>query len=538
MKNIKISTSLIIGALALASFHSCNRYLDINENPNAIHIEEVTPDLLLPGANTQIFRTQATTMNVFGNLMMNSWAGNSYVYGSPYVREFNLNTVDNSFYNGIWDGLYRNMANYKLIENYPNSDGAQDYYVAAAKIMRAFYMQTIVDLYGDAPFSEAFNYQSNLTPKYDDDKNIYHAEIEDLEKAISLIQHAGSNVIALNSSTDNIFGGSTDKWIAFANTIKLRYLVRMSRLTGSEGTYRDQKLASLNGAAFINEDVLINPGYSAATDDQQNPFYGTYIRTTAGTRVGQVVTVSEHFANALNGNPNNLVLPNNPSNIYDKYTGLADPRRGRAFTLVSGALKGIRQGALAGEPGAPTGNNSVSRIGLGITSELSTANNSTNISLGSTKSEVIMSKSEIKFLLAEAALRYPSANLGNAQTYFEDGIQASFTYLGATGATTYIAAANLRPGLGWTGSMDQKIEAIMTQSWIANTSINPIQSFINYNRTGYPYTPLATTTNKPNKPYRLIYPVSEYVANSSNVPNVSSADAFVRNQFTPFWNQN
>ncbi|MDR6487849.1 hypothetical protein J2799_002354 [Chryseobacterium vietnamense] len=538
MKNIKINTSLILVALVLASFHSCNRYLDINENPNAVHIEEVTPDLLLPGTNTQIFRTQATTMNVFGNLMMNSWAGNSYVYGSPYVREFNLNTVDNSFYNGIWDGLYRNMANYKLIENYPNSDGAQDYYVAVAKIMRAFYMQTIVDLYGDAPFSEAFNYQSNLTPKYDDDKNIYHAEIEDLEKAILLIQHAGSNVIALSPSTDNIFGGSATKWIQFANTIKLRYLVRMSRLTGSEGTYRDHKLASLNGATFINENVLINPGYSAATDDQQNPFYGTYIRTTAGTRVGQIVTVSEHFANALNGNPNNLVLPNNPANIYDKYTGLADPRGARVFTLVSGALKGIRQGALAGDPGAPTGNNSVSRIGLGITGELSTANNSTNINLGSTKSGVIMSKAEIKFLLAEAALRYPSANLGNAQTYFEDGIQASFSYLGATGATDYIAAANLRSGLGWTGSMDQKIEAIMTQSWIANTSINPIESFINYNRTGYPYTPLAATTNKPNKPYRLIYPVSEYVANSSNVPNVSSADAFVRNQFTPFWNQN
>lgn len=540
MKNnkIKIYTSLIAGAVAITSLYSCNNYLDINENPNAIHIEQVTPDLLLPGANTQIFRTQATTINVFGNLMMNSWAGNSYVYGSPYVREFNLNTVDNSFYNGIWDGLYRNMANYKLIEDYPNEDGSQDYYVAAAKIMKAFYMQTIVDLYGDAPYSEAFKFQSNLTPKYDDDKVIYHTEIEDLEKAITLINNAGSNAIALTPSADNIFGGNTTKWKAFANTIKLRYLVRMSRLTGTEGAYRDQKLATLNGAAFIDEDVLINPGYSAATDDQQNPFYGTYIRITSGSRVGQVVTVSEHFATAMNGNPNNLVLPNNPSNIYDKYKSLVDPRGARIFTTVSGALKGIRQGALAGESGAPTGNNAVSRIGLGITGEVSTANNATNINLGSSKSGVIMSKSEIKFLLAEAALRYPTANLGNAQTYFEDGITASFTYLGAAGAAGYITAANLRTGLGWTGTTDNKIEAIMTQAWIANTSINPLQSFINYNRTGYPYTPLATTTSKPNKPYRLVYPVSEYVANSANVPNVTSADVFTRNQFTPFWNQN
>lgn len=535
--NIYKYKNAFFASIALIALNSCNDYLDINENPNSVHIEQVSPDLIFPGTNSQIFRTQATTMNVFGNLMMNSWAGNSYAFGSPYVREFNLNSVDNSFYNGIWDGLYRNMANYKLIENFPNSDGSQDIYIAASKIMRAFYMQTIIDLYGDAPFTEAFQYQSNLTPKYDNDTDIYHKEIEDLEAAIALISNANSNAIEMNASTDNIFQGNKDNWKKFANTIKLRYLVRMSRLTGSEGAYRDQKLATLSGAQFLSADVLINPNYSSATDAQQNPFYGTYIRTATGSRVGTVVTVSEHFATAMNGNPNNLVLPNNPANTYTKYTGLVDPRRGRFFSTVSGALRGIRQGALAGEDGAPTGNNSVSRIGIGITGETSTANTVTNISLGSSKSGVIMSLSEIEFLLAEAGLRYPSV-VASPDVHFTNGINASFTYLGATGAAAYITGANTRPGLGWIGTNDQKMEAIMTQSWIANTSINPIQSFINYNKTGYPYTPLATTTSKSNKPYRLVYPVSEYVANSANVPNVTSNDVFIRNQYTPFWNQN
>lgn len=516
--------------------NSCNRYLDINENPNSIHIEQVTPDMLFPGANSQIFRTQATQLNQLGNLMMNSWAGNSYAYGSPYVREFNLNSVDNSFYNTIWDGLYRNLGNYKLIEEYPNADHSQDNYVAGAKIMRAFYMQTIVDLYGDAPFSQAFMYQNNLTPKYDDDTSIYHAEIEDLDAAIAIIDAANSNAVGMGSA-DNIFNGSMQKWKQFANTIKLRYLMRMSKLTGAEATYRDQKLATLAGASFITENVLINPGYSASTDAQQNPFYGTYIRTSAGSRVGQVVTVSEHFATALNGNPSNLVLPNNPATVYTKYTGLVDPRRGRIFSLVDGKLKGIRQGSLAGEDGAPSGDNRVSRIGIGITGEASTGNTSANVNAGSSKSGVIMSLAEAEFLQAEAAVLYTSV-VSNAQLHFENGINSSFTYLGASGAATYIAAANARPGLGWTGTNEQKIEAIMTQAWIANTSINPIQSFINYNKTGYPYTPLAGTTSKPNKPYRLVYPVSEYVANSANVPNVTTADVFVKNQFTPFWNQN
>lgn len=513
--------------------NSCNRYLDINENPNDIHIEQVTPELIFPGVNAQIFRTQSTTLNQFGNLMMNSWAGNSYVFGSPFVREFNLSSVDNTFYNNIWDGLYRRMGNYALIEQYPNADRSQDKYVAAAKIMKAFYMQIIVDLYGDAPYKEAFKYQANLTPKYDNDTEIYKSEIAELEKAITIIAEGHG----IDMKSDNIFNGNMQKWEAFANTVKLRYLVRMSKLTGVDGAYRDQKLATLEGATFIQEDVLINPGYSSGTDDQQNPFYGTFIRTATGSRVGQAITVSEHFATALNGNPNNLVLPNNPSTTYDKYTGLVDPRRSRLFSTVSGALRGIRQGALAGDPGAPTGNNNVSRIGIGITGELSTANNPTNVGLGSSKSGVIMSLSEVEFLLAEAGLRYPSI-VSNPDVHFTNGVKASFTSLGAGDSSNYLGAANTRPGLGWTGTNEQKMEAIMTQAWIANTSINPVQSFINYNKTGYPYTPLAVTTSKTNKPYRLVYPVSEYVANSANVPNVTSADVFVKNQFTPFWNQN
>ncbi|MFC6269408.1 SusD/RagB family nutrient-binding outer membrane lipoprotein [Frigoriflavimonas asaccharolytica] len=539
MKNKYYKTlrnTLLLGSVLLLA--SCDRYLDINENPNNIHIEEVSPDLLFLGATTQLYRTQANNLNIFGNLMMNGWAGNSYVYGSPYVREFNLNSVDNSFYNAIWDGLYRSMGNYKLIEEYPNANGAQDNYVATSKIMKAFYMQTIVDLYGDAPLSDAFKYQTNLTPKYDDDVAIYHTEIEDLEKAIALIDGVNANAIALTAGTDPVFSGVMADWRSFANTVKLRYLMRMSKLTGAEATYRNAKLAGLSSATFISADVKINPGYNSSTDTQQNPFYGTYIRTSAGSRVGQAVTVSEHQANALNGNPGaGLVLPGNPTNIYDKYTGLVDPRRSRLWTTVSGALKGVRQGALSGEPGAPqSGSNPVSRIGLGITGEPNTGSSAATVAAGSSKSGVIMSLSEIKFMLAEAALTFPTY-FSNAQGNFESGITASFTYLGATGSAAYITSANTRAGLGWTGSNAQKLEAIMTQAWIANTSINPIQSFINYNKTGYPYTPLAVTTTKANKPYRLVYPVSEFVANSSNVPNVTSADVFVKNAFTPFWNQ-
>jgi hypothetical protein len=162
--------------------------------------------------------------------------------------------------------------------------------------------------------------------------------------------------------------------------------------------------------------------------------------------------------------------------------------------------------------------------------------------LNNLRGGVLFSKAESNLLQAEAALRWPSIFSFSPATKFDAAILANATWLGTntTNAawTNYINGIATRPGLGWTGTDNQKLEAIMTQKWIALTNINPTEMFIEYNRTGYPFTPMATIAQFPNKPYRLVYPNSEYVANSANVPNISSAQVFVKNQFTPFWNQN
>jgi hypothetical protein len=534
MKNNKFYITLLAATLSLTS--CSNDYLDVNENPNQIHAENITPELMFPGAVSQAYRTQAGTMMQFGNLMMNSWTGNAYTNSSPFQREFNLQSVDNTFYQGIWNGLYPRIANFAQIEKFPNADHKQDYYVAMAKVMKAYYMQYIVDLYGDAPFSEAFLGQANMKPKYDDDAAIYRALVTNINDAITLIDNANPNAIdPSENGADIVFDGNMTNWKAFAKTLKLRMLLRMSKVTGDMATFRDAQLQTLAGAAFVDTDVLENPGYNAGNDDQMSPFLLTWRVNSAGAAVSNFpfITVSEHMAIAMNGN-----IEGSTETYYQKYTGALDPRRSGLFTpVVSGIyLKGIRQGALPGQPGAPVNNTTVSRLANG------TFSGTTGISLVSgNRGGVIMSRAESKFLQAEAALRYP-AIFTNAQTLFNQGIVASAAWLGVNTAnaawTNYMVAISTRPGLGWTGTDTQKLEAIMTQKWIALTNVNPTEMFIEYNRTGYPFTPMAVTAGQPNKPYRLIYPVSEYATNSANVPNITGAQVFVKNQYTPFWNQN
>lgn len=537
----------------LISTTSCNDYLDINESPDRIAINELTPNYVFPGAVTNNYTIQAKRLNLFSGVMMNSVAGNSYAFTTPFVDEYSPN-ITTAFYADVWDQMFRNVTNFQFIIDYTDPAGQFTQYKAMSKIMKAYYVQTLTDLWGDMPYSLAFKRELNLTPKYDKGEDIYKASIADIESAIQLID---SNQGVNPGNADVVFKGSMASWKAFANTLKLRYLVRMSNVTGDLATYRDQKLTSLQGASFISNDVTVNPGYSASSDAQQNPWMNYYIFSSAGTPPNNynLVVPSEHIAIALNGNTVHrpgLATTQDSRSVYQKFNGIVDGRRGRMFTLVpttdnaavtTSNVEGVRQGATVGQAGAPTGRG-VSRAGLGlIIGSLSivatdeAGKKAETIQKGSSKAGVLMTKSEAEFLLAEAALRYPSQFSG-AQAHFQNGITASYSYLGASGATTYITSVNAVPKLGWAGTDTNKLEAIMTQKWLALTGINPEQSYFDYTRTSYPETPLPTISLKTVKPNRLLYPNSEYQSNVNNVPNMSADDVFVKNQYTPFWARN
>lgn len=505
---------IFLFAIAIAGiFSSCSDYLDINESPNNPQYEDVPPTLTLSGAQTQTFRSitgdnqnfessvRTDNFNQLGNLMMNSWAGNVNSVTNPYSDEYR-SIITSSFYGKAWDWTYRNVANFQKITEYESADF--DNHKGIAKILKSFYMQYMVDLYGDVPYSEAFKGQANLYPTYDDDKEVYKGLINELNEGIALIEGADGNDATVGTE-DAMLSGDMEEWIRFANTIKLRILVRESAVTDADVVaFRNQELANLAGAEFITRDITINPGYRAATTTTQNPFYGAYGYNVAGAATSNrnLVVASEHAANVLNDTN--------------------DPRRSRLFTVVSGNVIGIRQGddaALA--PDNP------SLLGPAI---VPVPVNS-NATVGSSMNGYVMTLSEAKFVMAEATLRFPQFTGYNGKTLFEEGIESSFIRLGATGYASYMTSISALSGFSWDASAN-KIEAIMTQKWIALMNVHAVESWIDYNRTKFPVTPLAETNAGVGKPKRLMYPASEYVGNGANVPAQTSATVFATG---PFW---
>ncbi|MBD8083931.1 SusD/RagB family nutrient-binding outer membrane lipoprotein [Chryseobacterium caseinilyticum] len=526
MKKILIP---ILGMTLLTFFNSCSdEFLDVNENVNQQYADQTSPKDRLAAAEHEVYRTYSTTMNRFGNLMMNAWGGNVYFYASPYGDEFKMR-ADTQFYDEIWDNLYLGVANYQSIIDNPRA-ASFPHHVAIAKIMKAYYMQMIVDLYNDVPYSQAFKGQVLKNPKYDKGKDVYKGLLAELDQAKVLIAQTPQNsTFALAAAEDPIFKATSadmSNWTKMANTVRLKMLVRLSKITDPEViSWRNAELQAMssltsNAANFITADVRIDPGYNTGAASQRNPFYQAYGRVDIDVNdlnpTWRQTFASDHIIKTLTGQ-----TPLTAGVIDGRIQRLFIGQALSAPSQAIGSYKGQVQGALQ-EAGAEEGD--FAMLGLFMLYNSSSA----------TTPGYVLTLSEVRFLQAEAALVYPTTMLFNAQTSFNDGITQSFTTFGSAAGPAYLAAIAAKPGMGWAATTN-KIEAIQYQKWIALTHINPTETFISYNKTGFPQLPMPLGAFYPRRPNRLMYAQSEYISNTANVPNPSIDDMYSVNQYSPFW---
>lgn len=502
-------------AFAALSLVSCK--LDDNISENNPSVDMVTPDLYLSAAQTSNYSVEVSDIFELSNVWMNNWAGNIYYFASPFSAEYQLQ-VTSAFApgNNFWNNSYQAMARYANIYNHPLAS-KYPHHAAIAKILMANSMQYIVDFYGDAPFSEAFQYGNNLTPKYDKGEDIYRALVLMINDAVQTIDTVTPQVEV--GTEDEIFDGNMGDWKKLANTIKLRLLLRQSKVTDPAiKSFVTAQLQTLQNASFITTNATINPGYNSSNAAQQNPLinnYGYLIfdGSAVNTNGWRLIDISSHFAGLLNG-------------ANTKTQGTIDSRRGSMYLAAGGTITGITQGE--GQiPGATEA--SFSRLRWKFLNNVAGTNSDIN--------GYIMTVAEAELLQAEAAELYPSI-FSNALGHYNNAVNASFAFFELTPAqaTTYLNSLNTKP-YGWNGA-DGHIAAIQYQRMVALHFVKPQETYINYLKTGYPATPLALTATQPNKPWRLVYPSREYNTNSANVPNVTQADVFVKNQYTPFWNRN
>ncbi|WP_084519407.1 SusD/RagB family nutrient-binding outer membrane lipoprotein [Christiangramia echinicola] len=505
MKTKKFLIKPLLMLFAVAAISCSEDMLDVNENPN--NPSTSTPSLTLPVAQDDFVALNARSMTYLGQFMVYNWAVPSNWSANGDLIRYNITS---NFFTNIFETSYVSIfKNLTYVENFTDPSGAVSYdaYDVIAQTLKGFQYQYLVDLYGDVPYTEANLRGENPTPAYDDSELIYKSVIDSLTNAANNALNLPENAEDPGNQ-DIIYGGDMTGWAQFANSVKLRMLVRMSN-TGQD-SYIQEQIASImaNGAGFITDNVVANPGYSDNAG-QQNPFYGYVGVGPNGAALDrQDFTVATDYA-------------------IETLTDFNDPRLESLYSdAVNHGYIGAEQSTQL--PGTGFTSDDLSHVGPGLLKS-------------SDQDQPIMLLSEALFLQAEATFRgYLPGGEAAAKELYEQAIAASFEFLGAqeenvdgdlVDADPEEYYTQLIENVSWDASPN-KIEAIITQKWIALNGTSSIESWVEWIRTGFPNTLPIPAESGGVRPVSLLYPVSEIARNSDNVPAQTPSDAFTN---APFW---
>lgn len=487
---------LIIGFSAIVIFGalSCKKsYFDL-PNPNSA--TNASPELVLSQALTATASSQNVGFNFLGAWLGYLGQSGSYATGAGDIASYKQTT---NFGDGAWVGFYHNLADYDYVEKSAATD-KKYFYVAAAKIMKAFVLQQLVDGFNNVPYSEAFLGTSTITPKYDAGQDIYNAVTLQIDTAIILMQRLDATGSA---KSDVVFGGDNGKWIQFANTLKLRILIRQTQVAAN-AAFVQAELAKItaNKGGFLTTDAGANPPY-ANSAGQQNPTWGFYVTVAGLPTSGGGADFWKGSAYAINWLTNH-----NDARLAAIYAPGSD-----------GKFNGSVLGAVSNPPGSLGAS-----IGPGILKS-------------SNQSAILISAAESYFLQSEANLRgwLPGTALSN----FNSGVQASFGFLGAGSSAGYTAQNDKMTNYGACTTFNEQLACIIRQKWIAMDNITPLEAWGDYRRLKLPADiPLSISSyldvSPAAVPIRILYPTTEY---QTNVVNVNAQGTINYHTSPVFWNQ-
>lgn len=216
--------SILAALLCIVALASCNKWLDVNTNPEKPTSASATIETRLPWLEYYVLLTDGvagfrTTMQC-GDWTRTATNGGNYFYSSYW---YPVNGLCTTPYQQLFVGGLCN--NEDLISKAMEQEAY--HYAACGHFFNAMGYMIMTDLYGEMPYTEACGVDE--TPAYDDGKTIYLGCLKELDTAIELFgKTQGANAPAL-STCDWWNGGDVSKWTKLCYLFKARYGVKLSK---------------------------------------------------------------------------------------------------------------------------------------------------------------------------------------------------------------------------------------------------------------------------------------------------------------------
>jgi hypothetical protein len=509
MKFIQNKNWIITLTLGCLLF-SCQDLTEIDKNPNSP--EDVSSNYIMTYvlSNTgKTFFSLGKDGSKIGAAMQYMQAGTNE--GAAVINQY-------AWTQEAWDGYFDILRNNQLIYNKGVKDNNR-FFQAISLTMKSLIWGLLTDLYGDVPYSDALKASSGtFFPKYDDQATVYKGIMTDLKQAVTLLNSLETKD-AVSSTSDILYKGDGTKWRKFANSLRLRYAMRLADKRSEMSTLGINIQTEFTEAAA--------DAFTANGDDASIAFLGVSADNSAP---GGPLNAS---------NPNYLLKPGKP--FVDKLIALNDPRLQRWIqpVLRKWDTKVTKETTVTvknsyGESYSviyvPTTATNLDTslyvglpIGLPITQAVTYNKGNDATAYNNERSPYIsflheryrkntdtyvpmnlMTYHEVEFILAEAAL---AGNFGatDAEGHYKKAIRASMDKAGvftisydfdkyyAQSTVSYASATN-------------KLERLMEQKWLS--SWFSIQSWFDWRRTGFPALKAGEVAQYGKAlPIRYMYPV-------------------------------
>ncbi len=370
----------ISGVSLITLFWSCDDFEEFNENPN--EPITVSPDVLLTGTIRNSVNTTVDASYLVGN--------NAAQISAKTLR-LEVDAYNWNAFPTYWEGWYGSLLDLKIVEELAVESG-NEVLQGAAIVLRSWIFENITDCYGNVPYFEAIEgVELNFTPSYDDQETIYRDLLAQLETADQLLA-SGNGFI----EGDILLDGDSEKWRKFGNSLRLRLIMHANNQLDD---------AASRFAAVVNGGPLIESNDDNVVLTYTGSFPNEFPLIPLKTGDFDAVAIGEAAVDVMSGysdprllryaRPNNEDFVSNPEFI--------------------GAVNG--QGNQCSKSGA-------SRLGVqyynypGFTQ-------ASDLGLD-TAEGVVMTYSEVQFLLAEAAVKgWITSDVANL---YREGVRASMEY--------------------------------------------------------------------------------------------------------------
>lgn len=535
-------------------FTSCsNDYMqDMNTDPSKA--STIDPNAQLTTGELQTYgdlgmvEIYRNYLYAFDQQLMGCW--NTTNYGGRH-------TVDNSEMSRIWTSFYPSAIKNITDAEYRTENDAHKVNInSALRIYRVYLMSIITDIYGDVPYSEAGKgFISGISnPKYDTQESIYNNFFIELDSAASKLDATKDKI-----NGDVIYNGDVSKWKKLANSLRLRFAMRISKVNPEKAQKEFESALQADGGIIStsSDDALIK--YMAISFSFGQEAYSDY----RGNAMSQLL-----FGNDPANNPSYLC-----STLFNKLYNTGDPR---TFMIARCYYDGLMSSTSPDnrvdltdemiskniafkprDPGAFSWDPWPSGYDSDILKELSKTNPSVSSSvarevepklannfLKGNNPGVVITSAEVKFLLAEAKLNGWNIGSATVDDLYKQGVRSAMDFLTNNYGCAQVSddAFNTymtNNGIGHTD--DQKRESINTQAWILHLT-NPAECWSNVRRSGYPklkspndYGFGQYLTGGVDIPVRLCYPVLESSYNKSGYDDALSRMGGTDDWHTHVW---